>query len=88
MADSTHKAVVLKEKEERLAARLDARVAELAGSLQHTLASLKDILQEHVTQSSFNESHPSHEKKFIKFAPYSAGIRFPRIEFPRFNGEM
>jgi len=45
MADYTRKAMVMKELEDRVSTRLEARMAELAGSIQSTLhASLKDTI--------------------------------------------
>jgi len=50
-----------------LAARLDARLAELVGSIQRMSAdSLKDIVQELVTQSSFTMSTLLMKERFTQ----------------------
>jgi len=88
MAESTRNFVALKKVEERLAARLDACLVELAGSLQRTLSdSLKETVQKLVSQSSFNDSQSSNDKKASKQQPYFAATRCSRIKFPRFNDE-
>ncbi|KAJ1396383.1 Retrotransposon gag domain [Sesbania bispinosa] len=87
MAEATRNAQAMKEMEERLSARLDNRLAELAGTMQRTIGeslkqSLDDLLQQHPHGSTGMNRHESRNS-----GSYSCGTRLARIDFPRFNGE-
>ncbi|KAJ1392972.1 Retrotransposon gag domain [Sesbania bispinosa] len=87
MAEATRNAQAMKEMEEHLSARLDNRLAELAGTMQRTIGeSLKktmdDLLQQHPQGSSGMIRHEGRNS-----GSYSCGTHLARIDFPRFHGE-
>lgn len=79
--------------ENKIIERMEAKLMEIAGSMQKTL---EDLLQQNI-HNSFkklpeNEANSDNNSTAGRMAKgnqphYSCGTRLARIDFPRFNGE-
>ena len=92
MAENTRLATTLKEVEDRVVARLETRLIELAGNIQKALGdSLKDSQQELVKNTQEHNaplsSGPIPRGEHSLNLQYNCGTRLARIDFPRFNGK-